>query len=64
MKVGDKVTYVPEVGPKECGIVKKITDQYVFVVYKCDGEWDRYYDYTGAATPPERLVPGWKEDES
>ena len=39
----------------EQGRIKGWNQQFVFVVYKCDGHWDRYWEYTGAATNPEEL---------
>jgi len=37
------------------GRIKSWNDKYIFVVYKCNGEWDRYQDYTGVATDPKDL---------
>jgi hypothetical protein len=57
--VGDKVTYCTE-HKTEHGIVKSISDEnYVFVVYHCAGEWDRYKDYTGQLTSIQALTIGW-----
>ncbi len=56
-----KVTYCPSYGAKEKGIVKEVRDNIAFVVYKCDGEWDRYEEYTGCATNISDLKPGWIE---
>lgn len=39
----------------EKGKIKSWNDKYIFVVYKCAGEWDRYKEYTGCATKPEDL---------
>lgn len=59
-KPGDKVTYVPEVGPREKGMVKSVReDGAVFVVYHCNGVWSHYRNYTAALTPTDRLVIGW-----
>lgn len=59
MKVGDRVTY-QDVGKTEHGIVKSLSDaEHVFVVYHCDGNWDRYFDYTAARTKISDLVLGW-----
>ena len=58
-KPGDKVTFVNEY-KKEQGLVKSLSDdKHVFVVYHCDDEWDRYFDYTAARTKISDLVPGW-----
>ena len=63
LKIGDKVTYCPEYGNKEHGIVKSFNDSkyktIVFVVYHCNDEWSRYYDYTGAGTNLSDLKKGW-----
>lgn len=61
-KVGQKVTYVPEVGEKENGIIKSLCDDddFVFVVYHCADDWDNYQDYTGARTKVNDLVSGWR----
>lgn len=40
---------------KEKGRIKSWNDHYIFVVYKCNHEWDRFQDYTGCATSPEDL---------
>lgn len=58
--IGTKVTYVDHNGPKEHGIVKSHgSDNMIFVVYKCNGEWERYKDFTAAATNIDDLVEGW-----
>ena len=40
---------------KEKGRIKSWNEEYIFVVYKCDGQWDRFKDYTGCATNSEDL---------
>ena len=37
------------------GRIKDWTDQLVYVVYQCDDQWDRFEEYTAAATDPEDL---------
>lgn len=61
MKIGDKVTYTPEYGEKEIGVVKSFNDSgsIAFVVYKCNNNWDHYMDYTGASTSILDLKMGW-----
>jgi len=59
LKKGDSVTYCPEYGKKEKGVVKEVRGNTVFVVYNCNGEWHRYEDYTGAATDIADLKQGW-----
>ena len=46
-------------GKPEKGRVKSYNSKYIFVVYKCAGEWDRFKAYTGVATSPEDLE--WKK---
>lgn len=62
IKAGAKVHYSPEFGAKENGIVKSVKGDTVFVVYKCNGEWSRYQDYTAAATDIGNLSLGWVEE--
>lgn len=61
MKIGDKVTYTPEYGEYEKGIIKSFSDSgfIAFVVYKCDNDWKNYQNYTGASTNIEDLILGW-----
>jgi hypothetical protein len=40
---------------KEKGRIKSWNDKFIFVVYKCDGQWDRFQDFTGCATNPKDL---------
>lgn len=60
-RTGQKVHYQPTVGDPENGIVKSCPagNVIVFVVYHCGGNWDRYQDYTGAATDVKDLRDGW-----
>src|SRR5258705_11448244 len=39
----------------ERGRIKDWTDQLVYVVYQCNDQWDRFEEYTAAATDPEDL---------
>ena len=39
----------------EKGRIKSWNDTYIFVVYKCDEDWDNFVNYAGCATPPEYL---------
>ena len=62
LEPGDKVHYCSGSGNKENGIVKSqhaTLDDIVFVVYKCAGDWDNYYNYTGVATPIYKLKEDW-----
>jgi len=40
---------------KEKGRIKSWNEEFIFVVYKCNDEWDRFQDFTGCATNPEDL---------
>lgn len=60
--IGDKVIYIPDFGKPEKGIVKSWNDGVIFVVYNCNEDWDNFQDYTGAATRPEDLMQGWRDD--
>jgi hypothetical protein len=40
----------------EEGRLKGWNQQFIFVVYACDKQWDRYYDFTAAATDPGKCV--------
>jgi len=62
---GARVTYIPFHGDRsmwEEGIVKSLDSEdpdYVFVVYKCNGEWHNYSNYTGQRTKKTDLKIGW-----
>lgn len=53
--VGRWAVYTAPHGAKEVGRIKSWNDKFIFVVYKCANEWDRFQDYTGQATKPEDL---------
>ena len=61
MNPGDKVTYAPDHGKPEHGIVKSVSGdgQTVFVVYHCNNDWARYAEFTGCGTRREDLREGW-----
>jgi hypothetical protein len=63
MKEGDFVHYTPDHGPKENGRIKTIGKEFASVVYKCDGEWELYMEYTGARTELSRLSRGWIDSD-
>lgn len=65
VKVGDRVHFFSEELGNEDGIVKDIpaTGPFVFVVYKCAGEWWKYSEYTAEATHIEDLRPGWQAEK-
>jgi len=68
IRVGDKVHYQPEhYGDDEWenGMVKEVPDfsvDQLRVVYNCNGEWDRYEDYTSALTNIRDLKLGWRHE--
>ena len=61
LEAGTKVTYY-SFNKKEHGKVKRLPsdDNYAFVVYHCDNNWDNYYNYTAARTEIRDLVLGWR----
>lgn len=63
INVGDKVHYTAPHGATQNGIVKKVED-FVFVVFHCNGEWDKYMDYTGQATRLQDITPGWVNENN
>lgn len=57
--IGRWIKYHDGVGGIEQGRIKSWNDKYIFVVYKCDNQWDRFEDFTAAATMPYDLE--WME---
>lgn len=53
--VGRWVVYTGGFGSSEKGRIKSWNDKYIFVVYKCGGEWNRFQDFTGVSTNPDEL---------
>lgn len=45
------------VTPSDIGrwVLYKVKNEFVFVVYKCNDDWDNYQNYTGCATLREDL---------
>lgn len=39
----------------QLGRIKSYNEKFIFVVYHCNNNWDRYKDYTGCATSPENI---------
>lgn len=60
---GDFVHYTPMYGRKENGRIKSIKKGIAFVVYHCNGEWERYEEYTGASTELNQLSKGWVDGD-
>ena len=65
LMIGQRVRYQPAHyadHEAENGIIKDIraglADR-VWVVYKCDGNWGRYEEYTGELTMLDQLRVGW-----
>jgi hypothetical protein len=54
--VGKWVEYRDGTGETERGRIKSWNDRFVFVVYRCDGEWNSFKDFIGAATDPSDLT--------
>ena len=53
--IGRWVEYRGTGGEVERGKIKSWNDEYIFVVYKCAGEWNRFQDFTGQSTRPKDL---------
>ena len=53
--IGRWVEYRGIGGEVEHGRLKSWNDKYIFVVYKCAGEWNRFQEFTGVATEPKDL---------
>ena len=54
--IGRWVVYTDGMGKKELGKIKSWNKYFIFVVYTCDNQWDRYQEFTGASTRPEDLT--------
>ena len=54
--IGKWVEYNDGVGKKEKGRIKSWNDKYIFVVYKCANQWNRFDDFTGCSTNPMDLA--------
>jgi len=39
----------------EKGRIKSWNEKFIFVVYKCDNQWNRFQDFSAQATRPENL---------
>lgn len=53
--VGRWVEYNGAGGEIETGRIKSWGKEFIFVVYHCNNEWDRFQDFTGQATKPKDL---------
>lgn len=54
--IGRWVEYHGHAGERERGRIKSWNNCFIFVVYKCNHEWDRFQDFTGVATLPRELI--------
>lgn len=54
--IGKWVKYNNGYGGDEVGRIKSWNEHNIFVVYKCNNEWDRFQDFTGQATKEGDLV--------
>lgn len=54
--IGKWIEYRGRGGEVERGRIKSWNDKFIFVVYRCNNEWHKFQDFTGAATNPEDLV--------
>lgn len=64
LKKGTEVCFCPTVGSKVNGIVKAVylNTNEAHVVYKCDGNWHDYENYTAELTDIDSLKVGWDSD--
>ncbi len=53
--IGKWVLFTDGCGKHEKGRIKSWNDVWIFVVYNCDFQWDKFQDYTGCATRPDEL---------
>jgi len=54
--IGKWVEHTSSSGLKATGKLKSWNNKYIFVVYKCAGNWNKFQDYTAIATRPEDLI--------
>jgi hypothetical protein len=59
---GRWVIYSKIPGQQRIGRIKSWNENYIFVVYKCDGDWDNFADYTAEATRAGDLI--FKEENN
>jgi hypothetical protein len=53
---GRWVEYCSTTGQRERGRIKSWDRSFVFVVFRCDGRWDEYKNFTASATLPEEIL--------
>ena len=54
--IGKWVVYKSSIGEGEIGKLKSWNESFVFVVYKCNHDWNNFKNYTAAATAPKDLT--------
>lgn len=54
--VGRWVMYTDALGREEVGRIKSWNAKYIFAVFKCNGEWSRFHEFTGQSVNPEDLT--------
>lgn len=59
LTAGEKVTYAPEFGKWQNGMVKSVRGDIAFVVFQCNNEWGDFEQYTGQSTKISDLKLGW-----
>lgn len=59
--IGQKVhyKYTNNTYKSENGIIKEIREHWIFVVFKCDNDWENYTKYTSEGCDPKNLCDGW-----
>ena len=53
--IGRFVEYRGFADEREKGRIKSWNEKFIFVVFKCDNQWNRFQDFTGQSTLPENL---------
>lgn len=53
--IGRWVWYIPDFGGREKGKLKSWNRIYVFVVFQCDGVWNKFCFYTAESVAPDDL---------
>lgn len=53
--IGKWVVYTDVLGSKEYGRLKSYNRTNIFVVFKCNNNWDDYQNYTGCSCNPNDL---------
>lgn len=56
LKIGCWVYYTGGYGSNQKGRIKHFNGDWVFVVYKCDNDWNNFQKYTSARTNRKYLI--------